>query len=131
MITGVISSNLVDKPCPNDRVHTRMFVLINSYSLDNVLLGNQSEIPKTKKTPVNAGRATFKAVSPSCDTLTTSCEDLLLRMQENACLYSGNTHILHVTCLVVDWASFRSKNSCNSNGFNSVLPSISRKNLEI
>ena len=49
MITGVISSNLVDKPCPNDRVHTRMFVLINSYSLDNVLLGNQSEIPKTKK----------------------------------------------------------------------------------
>ena len=73
----------------------------------------------------------IKAVSPSCDTLTTSCEDLLLRMQENACLYSGNTHILHVTCLVVDWASFRSKNSCNSNGFNSVLPSISRKNLEI
>ena len=58
-------------------------------------------------------------------------EDLLLRMQENACLYSGNTHILHVTCLVVDWASFRSKNSCNSNGFNTVLPSISRKNLEI
>ena len=60
MITGVISSNLVDKPCPNDRVHTRMFVLINSYSLDNVLLGNQSEIPKTKKTPVTSERATFK-----------------------------------------------------------------------
>ena len=69
MITGVISSNLVDKPCPNDRVHTRMFVLINSYSLDNVLLGNQSEIPKTKKTPVSSERAPFKAVSPSCDTL--------------------------------------------------------------
>ena len=41
-----------------------MFVLINSYSLDNVLLGNQSEIPKTKKTPVNAGRATFKGGLP-------------------------------------------------------------------
>ena len=65
MITGVISSNLVDKPCPNDRVHTRMFMLINSYSLDNVLLGNQSEIPKTKKTPVNAGRATFKGGLPA------------------------------------------------------------------
>ena len=38
-----------------------MFVLINSYSLDNILLGNQSEIPKTKKTPVSSGRATFKS----------------------------------------------------------------------
>ena len=41
-----------------------MFVLINSYSLDNVLLGNQSEIPKTKKTPVTSERTTFKPGTP-------------------------------------------------------------------